>query len=210
MRLFLILCAVLAVAGPVAAQVPADTARIHAIPVPGIPDRTFQTVGLQPGDVAPDITLYDLAGRAYTLSHLLATGKPVMLVSASYTCPVFRGNIEKINALAARLADSAHVLVVYVVEAHPAHNEPCPYIGQPWVTDENQTDGILYRQPTTYAERRALAVAQQAAMPLVCPIVLDTPENAFWLTYGQAPNSAWWVGTDGRIAARQGWVFPFQ
>jgi hypothetical protein len=190
------------------AQAPPDSARIQPIPLASTHGGQFQLAGLQPGEPAPDLTLYTPSGQGYTLSHLLAQGKPVALVSGSRTCPVFRQNLPHLAEWAARVADSAWVLVVYVVEAHPAHGQACPYTGRPWLTAENEREGVLHPQPETYGQRRALAQAVLAAHPLPCPLVLDGPTNTFWLTYGQAPNSLWWVGTDGRIAARQAW-FPF-
>ena len=83
--------------------------------------------------------------------------------------------------------------------------DPSPYTGEEWVTVPNERSGILFRQPTTFAEREDLAHEAKRAMNVQIPIVIDDMSNTAWRAYGSAPNAAYLIGTDGRIKLRQDW-----
>ena len=69
------------------------------IPVYLDPDGTYETPGLANGQLIPDFTLYDRQGNAVNMQSKMAAGKPVLIVSGSYTCPVFRNKVNLINNL---------------------------------------------------------------------------------------------------------------
>ena len=164
----------------------------------------FDNSGLMVGDTAADFTLFDLNGQAFTLSTALSAGKPVLMVGGNYTCPVFRNKIAKINEVNALYGDSLTVLVVYGVEAHP-DIDISPYFGYVNTGAANLNAGILYRQPTSYAERMAVAAALLSNENLQVPAYLDGPCNNWWQHYGPAPNNAYLIGTDGIVHAKHGW-----
>jgi hypothetical protein len=56
---------------------------------------SFFTSGLQNGATAHDFTLYDLNGDSLNLATALSHQRPVLLIAASYTCPVWRGKVAK-------------------------------------------------------------------------------------------------------------------
>jgi peroxiredoxin len=165
---------------------------------------TFEGNALQAGTLARDFTLYNSSGTAFNLENIVREGKPVLLVSGSYTCPVFRYNVDSINQIVANFGSQLSTYVIYVVEAHPTEDKS-PYADSVWVTNENMSEGILYPQPSTYEERKNMVAAFEADMSLNCEILLDGPCNEFWTEYGEAPNRAYLIDTKGKIYAVHGW-----
>jgi hypothetical protein len=158
------------------------------------------------GQRAPAFVLQSVEGKTVALRDYLGK-QPVVLELGSYTCPVFRQRHGAMEDLAGRYGDRAAFLVLYTVEAHP-EGDPSPYAGREWVTQPNQEEGILYRQPRTIQERTKLASAARSRLGIKMPMLLDDLRNSTWTAYGEAPNAAYLIGTDGRVKLRQGWFEP--
>ena len=188
-------------------DLPADSEAVCDIP---LYLDSFYDSGLFPGDLVNDFTLYDLDGNAFTLSESMADGKPVLLVGGSYTCPVFRGKMDEINTIADLYGDELNIYIIYILEPHPI-NDISPYYGVENVTNNNINYGVLYEQPTTYGERKAI-LEDMLADPLLefnVPILIDGPCNNWWLTYGPAPNNAYLISPEGIVWAKHGWFDKF-
>lgn len=162
--------------------------------------------GPEEGEEAPEFQLKTLDGQPAHLSDYLEKG-PVVLEFGSYTCPIFRQRHPAMERLRAQYSDQVSFLTIYTLEAHPK-GDVCPYIGREWVTDSNEEEGILYRQPLQESEREELAKKAQADVGLHTLVALDDMENSTWKAYGGAPNSAYLIGRDGRVRLRQGWFEP--
>jgi Secretion system C-terminal sorting domain len=160
--------------------------------------------GITAGDTVPDFKLYTLSGDSVQLSQVLLQGLPVLLISSSYTCPVFRGKIPSINTVDSIYQGQLQVYIIYTVEAHP-DIDVSPYSGNVWTTSANITEGVLYRQPTTYGERMAVADSLLNHYYVRPDILIDGPCNEWWLNYGTEPNSATLIKTDGTVFAFQQW-----
>lgn len=202
------LCAALYVCAPAQtikpsiglAALPADTDSICTIPwYLG----SFAASGLQAGDTVADFTLYDTSGVPFTLSSALALKKPVLLISASLTCPVFRNKIPSINNVLSTYGSQVTTAVIYCVEAHPT--DTSPYFGYVNITSANMNAGILYPQPTTYGQRKQMVKDMYAKTTLAAPTYIDGPCNNWWLYYGPAPNNAYLIDTNGIVAAKHPW-----
>jgi hypothetical protein len=167
----------------------------------------FAQTGLQEGDTAADFTLYDLNGNAVNLASELAQ-KPVLLVAASWTCPVFRAKIPVINDIAANYGNDVTTLVIYELEAHPVVDTSA-YFGYVNPGSQNLNAGITYRQPTTYGERKAIAQDMLDSLPISAPVLMDGPCNEFWAHYGPAPNNAYLIDTNGIVFAKHPWFDKF-
>ena len=152
----------------------------------------------------PDFTLYKLNGDSVRLSEALSKGKPVLLVGANYTCPVWRDKIDELNAMTDHFKDQIQVFVVYTVEAHPTM-DVSPYSGQIWTTAANETEGILFPQPKTYGERLSIVGEMISDLDIVPPLLIDGPCNEWWSHFGPAPNNAYLIRPEGTIAAKHGW-----
>lgn len=185
----------------------------------GFPDESFGPenrapidIFLRAGDLAVDFTLQTLDGDAVTLSELLAT-KPVMLMTGSWSCPVYHDAIETFNELAAtvgkqgnRLGEDVHFVHVYVVEAHPLAPDPSPNYGV--VLESSFTED---RNPRNYPARRAAA---ERIVPKLGPdqlLLIDDirprpADNPVFSTYGSGANCAFLIDQDGTIREAQVWA----
>lgn len=162
--------------------------------------------GTRVGQSLPELQIVDLDGKGSPLASTWASG-PVVLVTASLTCPIARDACADLPALQRQLGDLARVVLVYTVEAHPT-NSPSPYRPHdpPWVTKENERSGILRDQPRTLDERLSLAREFRAATGTMLPIVVDLPSNEVWKALGGGPNMAVLVDSTGMVRLKQGWL----
>lgn len=163
----------------------------------------FDSSGLAIGDTAIDFTLYDKNGLAHNLENMLNQNKPVLLISGSLTCPVFRNKIADINTIDSIYAGLIEIFVIFTIEAHPT--DISPYSGTIWITNQNQNAGILFPQPVTYGERKALADTLSNYFNLNAKILFDGTCNEWLSTYGPAPNNAYLIDTNGLIFEKQEW-----
>lgn len=163
----------------------------------------FTQNGPKLSDPAPDFNLSTWDGKNIQAS-MLWHEKPLLLVTGSYTCPVFREKVSPLQKVASEFKDRIHVIVLYVQEAHPK-GDISPYSGREWVTPQNEREGILIPQPKSMEERVTHVRECVQRMNLTVPVVIDTMDNAVWSAYGSAPNCAYLINTDGKIVAQQGW-----
>lgn len=163
----------------------------------------FTQAGPKPGAAAPDFTLQTLDGKTVRGSELWS-GKPLLLMTGSYTCPVFRNHAPAFERLVREFGDKLNFLVLYTLEAHPK-GDASPYSDREWVTPANEKEGVIFPQPKTTADRLALAKKCVASVKLDGAVAIDTMENATWKAYGGAPNCAYLIDTRGKVAAQHGW-----
>lgn len=99
-----------------------ETAASGSAPTPaprkGSPFDSFATLNPKVGDVMPAIELADLDGKRVKIADALAHG-PVVIVSGSFSCPLFRMKTPRFEELATRWAGKAEVYFVFSEEAHP-------------------------------------------------------------------------------------------
>lgn len=162
--------------------------------------------GPQEGKRAPDFALKDLQGKEVGLKQFKKK-RPVVLVTGSYSCPVYRRQVPALNRLYGKYKDRAAFFVLYTVEAHPV-TDPSPYRGKEWLTEQNVRDGILLRQPASYPERVTLASRCQVDLGFAVPILVDEMSDSAWTRYGKAPNAAYLIDYEGKVRLRQGWFEP--
>lgn len=165
---------------------------------------SFSQSGYQTGDTVHDFQLFDLNGNAFHLAKALGQNKPVLLISASYTCPVFRGKAKTINELYERYKDQIAIYIVYTVEAHP-DKDISPYFGKVNTNANNFNEGILFRQPMSYGQRIEIVKDMLAKMDILPPVLIDGPCNDWWLHYGPAPNNATLIRPDGTVYTKHAW-----
>jgi len=164
-------------------------------------------IGYQEGSFVNDFTVFDANGGAFNLSAELANGKPILLVSASYTCPVFRGKVALLNSMYQNLSNQLNIAVIYTVEAHPTNVSP--YFGYVNIGQANQNAGILFEQPTTYGERLAIAAVMMNNANISFPIYFDGVCNDWLEHFGPAPNMAYLLDTEGRVISKHPWFHSY-
>lgn len=181
---------------------PDDTDLICELPI--FPEIELYTNFYEPGDTVPDFTLFDLDGTPFVLSEILAEGKPVVLIGASYTCYVFRDKIPVINEIQEIYGDDVNIFITYTAEAHPA-GDISPYFGFEAVGEPNIDDGVLFPQPEAYGERKGLVNEMLTELPINVPVLIDGPCNEYWLDYGTYPNHAYILNPNGTVYEFQDW-----
>lgn len=150
--------------------------------------------GPEVGQAAPDFTLQDIEGNDVTLSKALVD-KPLVLIFGNFTCGPFRSQAGNIEQLASRYQDRANFLLVYVREAHPKDG---------WWMLSNQRAGIELPQPTTFKERREIAVTCRNHLELKVPMLIDTIDDAVGSMYSGMPNRLYLIDRDGQIVFKNG------
>ena len=163
----------------------------------------FDAAGAQPGQPLPKLALLSLDGTPVDLDAM-RNGRPMALVTCSLTCNVARRQQREVAALQQRLGERVFVVMVYTIDAHPK-TDACPYTGVEWVPQQNEADDVLVRQPTTLAERLALARRYAETLAKGTTVLVDTMDDAAWIALGRAPNVGLAVGADGVTLCRAGW-----
>lgn len=163
----------------------------------------FDAEGPKAGEKAPDFALKAIDGATVRGAELWAK-KPALIITGSYTCPVFRDRVPELERVRREFGDKLNYLVLYTTEAHP-DADTSPYSNRVWVTPKNEKEGILVRQPKTMAERVEVAQKCAAALKLEVPVAVDGMDDATWKAYGSAPNCACLVDANGKVVLRQGW-----
>lgn len=183
------------------ASLPADNTPICPPPVYL---GNYDTSGYFVGDTVADFTLYKANGNPVSMSALLQSHRPVLLVAGSYTCGEFRSKVADLDSMMQFYGGLLNIIVVYIVEAHP-DNAVSPYTGNIWIGNQNIQANIYYDQPTTYGERKAMVDTMNAHMPVMPMVAIDGPCNEWWLHFGPAPNNAYLIDTNGIVKSKAGW-----
>lgn len=160
---------------------------------------------LKTGQPGADVTLRDLEGDPVTVASLLAAGKPVLLTTASVTCPVFQERHAPLQQTIRKYADHVTFATVYLIEAHPADPDPGPYKGRTSIHEFSDR-----RQAMTLQARIANA-RELPTVPGELVLVDDLSpgnENPFWCTYGTCANCAFLLDLEGSLVAVHEWYDP--
>jgi Iodothyronine deiodinase len=174
-------------------------------PIRKLLNERFTLTGPRPGDFAPDFKLHKPDGGLVRASELWAR-KPVLLMTGSLSCPIFRASTDPRRALREKYGGRVEFVVVYVIEAHPS-DRPNPYTppgGKGFLGLANKADGIEVRAAATYEERLANARKCQAALGIKSIIAVDTLDNPVWEAYGSSPNCAYLIAKGGKVIVQQG------
>lgn len=167
----------------------------------------WEQIGFKKGQQAPDFTLLSIDNHPFTLSkELEKKKKPVVLISASYTCDVSRANLESILSFGKTYSKYATFFIVYTMEAHPS-DEPGPYTADNEIVlpKSNIRDKVQAKQPRIYAERQALADRWKKMYKVPMTVLIDSPDNFFWTNFGQAPNMVYVIAPDRTVLYKQAW-----
>jgi hypothetical protein len=159
-----------------------------------------------PADQQAGFPFHRLNGQPMRLSALWSNRLAVIMVG-SYTCPAFRDRVGAFEALAATFSNQVNFAILYVQEAHPK-GDPDPYRGHERVPAQNQREGILLPQPTTFEQRLQHAQLCAEALKLTVTMLIDSMDNAGWRTFGRAPNSAILIGPSGKAVEQELWFDP--
>jgi hypothetical protein len=156
-------------------------------------------LGPKTGSIIPYFKLFGINNDSLDIFFELKKGKPVFLISASYTCPKFRQEMHFFDSLAKVYKNQVSFFIIYTIEAHPYYPDFCPWLKIPKVVPENMADSIIYRQPVNYGARKKIAKDMIGKEKIKIPVFLDNPSNQWLNTFGPMVNMAYFIDTKGKI-----------
>ncbi len=187
-------------------KLPADTSRICTFQSYQDASNKYVKSGFHILDTVPDFTLFDTAGKPVRLSQVCAEGKPILLISGSYSCPPTRDGLDAILPfILSNYGNQLNIFFIYTLEAHPNAPDVCPYYDSIIIPKENRKDKIACEQHKTYGNRKEQAKELIAAKSLTIPVLLDGVCNEYLTHFGPAPNSAYLIRPDGVVFNHYGW-----
>ena len=136
------------------------------------------------GDLAPDFDLETTDGRRVRLAEL--RGRAVVVEFGSYTCPIFCGRIDAMDALTRDFPD-ATFLTIYVREAHP---------------------GEKIGPHADMSEKRQLAARMRDEERLARALLVDDVAGTVHRTYGGGWDPVFVIDASGRVVLRRLWNDP--
>lgn len=80
--------------------------------------------------------------------------------------------------------------IVYIDEAHPSDI---------WQMQSNVKEGVLFRNPTTSADREKVANSCVRKLHISIPVLIDSIDNHVEQAYTGWPDRLYLIGKDGRI-----------
>jgi len=120
-------------------------------------------------------------------------GRNLALLFGSYTCPVYRGQIDRFNDIYSELGDELAFLLVYISEAHPEDG---------WQVGINHTQGVVYDQPEFSSARAAIAADCMVSAKVRIPVAIDNMENSIGEAYSASPERLYLIDGDGVVRHR--------
>lgn len=138
--------------------------------------------GPKAGEKAVDFEAYGLDGEKVKLSDFF--GSWLVLETGSFSCPMYVGNIQKMNRLIKEFED-VRFLVLYVREAHPGSNVPPSKEIKEKLKHAN-------RLPGEENENRT--------------IIVDTPDGNAHKLYGSYPDAVYIINPEGIVVSRRDWA----
>jgi tetratricopeptide (TPR) repeat protein len=155
--------------------------------------KSVDDAGPKPGESAPGFSLPRLGSDAAISLDQFRSGKPIVLLFGSYTCPNFREQAATLNALAGKYHSTVPFLLVYIREAHT---------GDTWQSTINQRQGIDWQPARSTPEMQAHASSCVRKLKMNFPAVVDTVEGQVESRYSAWPSRLYILGKDGRVLYR--------
>lgn len=142
--------------------------------------------------------LYGLNNDSLDIVTELKKGKYVLLINASYTCPIFRKTIYFFDSISGSNKNIS-CFIIYTIEGHPGSPYICPYTNAPWEAKANIKEGIDIKQPVNYGERKQAARTMVKKTGTKIPVFIDGPGNEWINTFGAMPALAYIIDPNGKV-----------
>jgi hypothetical protein len=97
--------------------------------------------------------------------------------------------------LKARHGDDVEFLGIYVREAHPIDG---------WRMASNDKDQVAFPQPTTFAERAAIASECCERLQITMPLLVDDLDDRVGHLYSGMPDRLYLIDREGKVAYKGG------
>lgn len=146
-------------------------------------DMHFNEGAPKAGDRLPEFDLLTSDGGRLSTSDL--SGRPVLMVTGSFTCPMTASSNPILKDLHGRFGDAVRFVTLYVREAHP---------------------GERHDQARVVEEKREVARALKDRDQLPWTIAVDDPEGSVHRQLDEKPNAAYLVDDTGTVVFRSLWA----
>lgn len=140
-----------------------------------------------PGALAPGVVLPVEEAEAAdgAMVRLRGTGRPLLLVTGSMSCPMTASSMPSVVNLQPEFAEQVDFVLLSAREAHP---------------------GELLAQPTSELEAREQARRLQEVYGVPFPVVLDDADGTLHRLLDSKPNAAFLFDGDGILVFRSLWA----
>lgn len=146
-------------------------------------DMQFGKNAPKPGNRMPEFDLPAVDGGRLRTSDL--SGRPALLITGSFTCPMTAGSNPILKALHTRFGSEIEFVMVYVREAHPGEHRD---------------------QAATAADKTKAAQALKERDGLPWRVIVDDPEGSLHRELDEKPNAAYLADRNGTIVFRSLWA----
>lgn len=147
-------------------------------------DLTFSLSALRAGQDFPDFDLETTDGERARRKDLIHEG-PVLLITASITCPNTQASMDGAKRLYSEFGDDVRFVMVDVREAHP---------------------GVNYPQPASFDEKVRHASDLKSLYELPWVVAIDDIDGGLDRQLDGKPNAAWIIDGEGQVIFRSHWV----
>lgn len=144
-------------------------------------DMRFHKGSLAPGQPVSDLRVEDAFGE---MVSLLGSGRPLLLVTGSMTCPMTTSSMPLIEQLHSEFGDRVEFTLLSTREAHPGEHFP---------------------QPTNPSEARHQAQVLRRGFGVPFRVVVDD-EGRLHQLLDSKPNAAFLFDADGTLVFRSIWA----
>jgi hypothetical protein len=163
-------------------------------PAVDVPAGTFTgAVGAR----VPEFTLKRVPSGAVKSSAY--ANRVLVIEFGSYSVPTFRYRSTAMDALAKEYSGRADFVTIYTAEGYPAGE---------WDLGRNRDDNVSIAKHSDEAARLAAAEQMRAILKPTRAIAVDTMTQSLAGSFLAGAHSAFVVGRDGTIVARQQWCDP--
>ncbi|HEV7268005.1 MAG TPA: hypothetical protein VGN83_24335 [Falsiroseomonas sp.] len=157
----------------------------HVTPSVFMEDMAFRDGTPGPGGRLPEIDLPTAEGGRFRSRELVERGRPMLLVTGSYTCPMTASSNPMLKRLHARFGDHVEFVLLHAREAHP---------------------GERFDQVDEAEQKRQHARALKERDGLPWSVAVDDPSGTVHRVLDGKPNAAWLTDGSGGIVFRSLWA----
>lgn len=182
-----------------------DSLRIGTVDTVVIKDDDKLNTGLarmKTGDKFPSVYFYNLKGEKYGVDSIFKT-RPVIFVSCSYSCPIFRYNTKRLYRHMRKKSKNYDVYFIYLLEAHPLVGSPYGQVRDS--SRQNKKDGIFVTQQKYIKQRLVSAVKTRHDFNLFGKVLVDNENNDYFRKLHAGPNSYLAFSKEGILIEQRNW-----
>ena len=147
-------------------------------------DLAFGLSALRAGQTFPDFDLETTDGERVRKKDYIHE-EPVLLITASITCPNTQASMAGVKRLHAEFGDDIPFVMVDVREAHP---------------------GVNYPQPASFDEKIRHASELRSHYKLPWVVAVDDIDGGLDRQLDGKPNAAWIINGEGQVIFRSHWA----